>query len=63
MLFDPLTDFADFGIPMILYDPRVSFVGWLVLMIVISPFLQLLTTVFASHCALLSWLQRDVSGR
>ena len=52
MLFDPSADLANFGIPMILYEPRASFIGWLVLMIVISPFLQLLTTVFAGLWAL-----------
>jgi hypothetical protein len=58
MLFDPAADFANFGIPMILYDPKVSFIGWLVLMIFISPFLQLLTTLFSSHLTLLVWLMR-----
>jgi hypothetical protein len=58
MLLDPAADFANFGIPMILYEPKVSFVGWLVLMIFISPFLQLLTTLFASHVTLLVWLMR-----
>jgi hypothetical protein len=58
MLLDPAADFANFGIPMILYEPKVSFVGWLVLMIFISPFLQLLTTLFASHVTTLVWLMR-----
>jgi hypothetical protein len=49
MLFDPRADLAHFGIPLILYDPRASFIGWLALMILISPFLQLLTTLFAAH--------------
>jgi sorbitol-specific phosphotransferase system component IIBC len=35
-------DPAEFGIPLILYSPRASFVGWLVLMVVISPALQFL---------------------
>jgi hypothetical protein len=39
---------VNFGIPMILYDPRASFIGWMVLMIIISPVLQILTTVFSS---------------
>ncbi|AUB58245.1 MULTISPECIES: hypothetical protein [Methanobacterium] len=51
-LFDPAADFANFGIPMILYDPKISFIGWIILMIFISPFLQLLTTVFASNMVL-----------
>ena len=58
MLGDPTADFANFGIPMILYDPKISFVGWLILMIFISPFLQLLTTLFSSHLTLLVWLMR-----
>jgi hypothetical protein len=58
MLLNPNADFANFGIPMILYEPKVSFVGWLVLMIFVSPFLQLLTTLFASHVTTLVWLMR-----
>jgi len=49
LLFDPASDFANFGIPMILYDPKLSFAGWLILMIFISPFLQLLATTFAAY--------------
>ena len=58
MLFDPLADLANFGIPLILYEPRASLIGWLVLMIVISPFLQLLLTLFGSHLTLLWRLGR-----
>ena len=53
MLFSPATDFEKLGIPLILCDPKLSFVGWIVLMSVISPFLQLLTTVFAACLTLL----------
>jgi len=52
MLFDPSADLANFGIPMILYEPLPSFIAWLVLMIFVSPFLQLLTTLFASYLTL-----------
>jgi hypothetical protein len=62
MLFDPAADFVNFGIPMILYDPRASFVGWLVLMIFISPFLQLLTTLFSSYLVLLVSVKRAAWG-
>ena len=55
MLFDPSADFENFGHPFILYDPKISFIGWLVLMILISPFLQLLTTIFGSYLTLLRW--------
>ena len=49
MLLNPNADIANFGIPMILYGPKISFIGWIILMIFISPFLQLLTTIFASN--------------
>ncbi len=52
MLFDPAADIANFGIPMWLFEPKASFIGWHVLMIVVSPFLQLLTTIFAAYLAL-----------
>ena len=58
MLFDPGADLANFGIPLILYEPRASFIGWLVLMIVISPVLQLLTTLLGSHLALIRWARK-----
>ena len=62
LLSDPGYDFANFGIPLILFDPKLSFVGWLILMIIISPFLQLLTTVFTSYLALLARLKEDGNG-
>lgn len=52
MLFDPGADLANFGIPMILFEPKASFIGWLALMILVSPVLQLLAMVFASCVAL-----------
>jgi hypothetical protein len=58
-LSDPTTDFVETGVPMILYEPKASFIGWIVLMIVISPALQLLTTLFASHLTLLGWLNEE----
>jgi hypothetical protein len=48
ILFNSNTDYSNLGIPMILFDPKVSFIGWLILMIFISPFLQMLTTIFVS---------------
>jgi hypothetical protein len=53
MLFDPSSDYENFGHPYILYDPKISFIGWLILMIIISPFLQLLATIFASFITLI----------
>jgi len=62
MIFDPTSDFANFGHPFILYDPKASFVGWLVLMIVVSPFLQLLSTVFGADLTSAFRLRRRSSG-
>ena len=59
LLFDPASDFKNFGIPMILYEPKASFIGWLVLMVFISPFLQLLTTIFASYLTLQHRFRND----
>ncbi len=56
MLFDSSVDIAQFGEPMILYEPVPSFIGWIVLMVLISPFLQLLTTVFAAIVRLAVWM-------
>jgi hypothetical protein len=63
LLFKPEFDFKNFGIPLILYDPKLSFIGWLILMIFISPFLQLLTTIFASYVILLKWFKREPVGK
>ena len=59
MLFDPAADLANFGIPLILYEPTASFVGWLVTMIFISPFLQFLMTLFGAQLALLRRLPAE----
>jgi len=61
-LLDPSRDLANFGIPMILYEPEASFIGWLLLMIVISPFLQLLTSLFSSYLALMRWMGKPVNA-
>jgi hypothetical protein len=53
MIWDPKADLANFGIPLILYDPKMSFIGWLILMIVISPFLQLMSAVFTAFITLM----------
>ncbi len=45
-------ELANFGIPLILYHPRASFIGWLVLMMAVSPILQFLTTLFGAHVGL-----------
>ena len=53
LLFDRSADLSRTGIPLILYQPRASLIGWLVLMILVSPFLQLLTTIFGAHVTLI----------
>jgi len=53
-------DIVNFGIPMILYEPIASFIGWMVLMILISPFLQFLMTLFTAHLTWLVGLTRKV---
>lgn len=57
-LFDPTKDLANTGIPMILFEPLASFIGWIVLMVIISPFLQLLTTLFSAYLTLLDWMTK-----
>jgi len=61
-IWDPDMDFQNFGHPFILFDPRLSFIAWLVLMIFISPFLQLLATVFGSFVTLLSTRTRNTGN-
>jgi hypothetical protein len=53
MIWDVNADLANFGIPMILYNPLASFIGWIILMVIISPFLQFLTTIFAANLTLI----------
>jgi hypothetical protein len=52
-LFNPSFEYAKSGVPFWLYDPQLSYIGWLALMVLVSPFLQLLATVSASFAALL----------
>ena len=59
VFFNHNYDFKTFGHPLILYDPKLSFIGWLALMIVISPLLQLLTTVFSFYMSLIIIKKKD----
>ena len=52
-------DYKNFGHPLILYDPKLSFIAWFILMIVISPFLQFLTTVFSFYLTLFTIKKED----
>ncbi len=51
-LFKSGFDIINSGIPMILYDPFASFIGWMVLMIIISPFLQFLMAILGAYVVL-----------
>lgn len=51
---DPGFDTAGFGIPLILYTPQASMIGWLVLMIVISPVLQWMAVLTGGALALVT---------
>ena len=57
MIFDSQADFINYGHPYFLYDPYISFIGWIILMVMISPFLQLLTTIFSSYVTIM-WMLR-----
>ncbi len=50
--FDPSFDAAGWGIPLILYTSQPSMIGWLALMIVISPALQFMAVVTGGALAL-----------
>lgn len=52
LLLNPNMNFANFGMPLILYEPKISFIGWIILMVFISPVIQLLTTIFAAYMSL-----------
>jgi hypothetical protein len=62
LLLNPAADIANFGIPMILFDPKISFIGWIILMIFVSPFLQLLVTIFAANIAIIKYSKREVKN-
>ena len=50
--FDPAVDTSGFGIPLILYGEQASMIGWLVLMLVISPALQFMAVAATGAVAL-----------
>ena len=56
-------DVANWGIPLWLYTPMASFIGWMVLMVVVSPALQLLAAVFGAYVALMGGPGRDNASR
>lgn len=46
-------EISRFGLPSILFTPRASLIGWLILMIIVSPILQMLLTIFAGNLTLI----------
>ena len=54
MISEPGFDSAKWGIPLILYTSTASFWGWMALMIIVSPVLQLLAWTFASEVTALA---------
>jgi hypothetical protein len=51
---DSAFDTTSFGIPLILYTPHASMIGWLVLMIVVSPVLQWMAVLTGGALALVT---------
>lgn len=53
LVFHPVINPGNMGLPLLLYEPKASLIGWLVLMIVVSPFLQFVMTAFGSYVTFL----------
>ncbi len=51
MLRDPSFDPGRFGQPYFLYDPLLSFIGWIVLMVMVSPVLQAMAAIVGAFAA------------
>jgi len=62
MLFNPVVNPGNMGLPLLLYEPKASLIGWLVLMILISPFLQFQMTVLGSFVTFLFLFSRWPEG-
>jgi hypothetical protein len=57
-LFNPRVDPGSMGLPLILYDPIPSFIGWIVLMVVVSPALQFVVTLMGAYLAFMVRLHK-----
>jgi hypothetical protein len=55
-LFNPLVDCGSMGVPLILYEPRI------ILMVVVSPFLQFLMSVFGAFLTFQYRLRKGTFG-
>lgn len=62
LVFQPGFDAAEWGIPLVLYTSTASFWGWMALMIVVSPLLQLLAFSFGSLVGALATVGRRERG-
>lgn len=62
LMFNPVIDPGNMGLPMLLYEPKASLIAWLVLMIFVSPFLQFLVTVLGSFLTFLFVFNRWPEG-
>ena len=60
-LAEPSRDFVQFGMPLILFEPLASFIGWIVLMVLVSPFLQFLMTILGAVLRMV--YRKDYRGR
>ncbi|MDP2181869.1 MAG: hypothetical protein Q8K99_04780 [Actinomycetota bacterium] len=54
LVFGPGFDAAAWGLPLVLYTSTASFWGWMALMIVVSPVLQMLAAAFGVYLTVLS---------
>jgi hypothetical protein len=57
-LFDPVVNPGNMGLPLLLYEPKASLAGWLVLMIVVSPLLQFSMVVLGAYLTVAFLLKR-----
>lgn len=57
-LFDPVIDPGSMGVPLILYDPRLSLVGWLIGMFLVVPLAQFLVTLAGAYLTFAVRLRR-----
>jgi hypothetical protein len=62
LVFDPVINPGNMGLPLICYEPKASLIGWLVLMFFVSPFLQFLMTVFGSYLTFLFLFRKWPDG-
>uniref|UniRef100_A0A7C4CBL6 Uncharacterized protein n=1 Tax=candidate division WOR-3 bacterium TaxID=2052148 RepID=A0A7C4CBL6_UNCW3 len=57
-LLDPVVDSGSMGVPLILYDPRLSLIGWLVGMFLVAPLAQFLATLAGAYLTFMFRLRR-----